>query len=201
MSRTTTRLLTLKPTPLSTNPNAEKILLEAWSLFQTKGYRGVSMEEVCRRCKITKPTLYYYFQNKEMLYMQTMLHQLQGYRAILEEEALLPDRLTRFAQAMLDNFHADLSAMLRDMEHISDRHHRRLIAEAHQTELIAPITTLMQAGVQQGQLRPGDSTLYAWAFFGLINTFIQSRHGQASDNETLARLLVDLFLRGAGNHS
>ena len=184
--------------PLSTNANASKILREAWSLFQTKGYRGVSMDEVCRRCKITKPTLYYYFQDKETLYIQTMLHQLRGYRTLLEEEVPLAERLTRFAQTMLDNSRVDLSAMLRDMQHIGDKNYRRLINAAHQTELVEPITALMQAGLRRGELRPGDSALYAWTFFGLVNTFIQSKHGLDQDNETVARLLVDLFLRGAG---
>jgi AcrR family transcriptional regulator len=187
--------------PLSTNANTGKILDEAWSLFQTRGYRGVSMDEVCRRCKITKPTLYYYFQDKETLYLQTMLRQLRGYRAIIEQEAPLAERLTRFAQAMLDNFRVDLSAMLRDMEHIGDKHYRRLINDAHQTELVEPITALMQAGLRRGELRRGDSALYAWTFFGLVNTFIQSRHGLDQDNETVARLLVDLFLRGVGVNS
>ena len=187
--------------PVSTNANAGKILAEAWDLFQSKGYRGASLDEVCRRCQITKPTLYYYFQDKETLYIQTMLHQLRGYRSILEEDTPLAERLTRFAQAMLDNFRVDLSAMLRDMEHIGDKGYRRLINEAHQTELVEPITAAMQAGIQRGELRSGDSALYAWTFFGLVNTFIQSRHGLEQDNATLARLLVDLFLRGTGDNS
>src|SRR5512136_2452654 len=118
--------------PLSVNANAEKILAEAWLLFQSKGYRGVSMDEVCRRCKTTKPTLYYYYQNKETLYIQTMLHQLHGYRTIIE-------RLTPLAQAMLDNFRVDLATMLHDMEHIGDKNYRRLINEAHQAELVQPL--------------------------------------------------------------
>lgn len=185
-------------TPPSTNTNAEKILLEAWRLFQSKGYRGASLDEVCRRCKITKPTLYYYFQDKETLYFQTLLSQLHGYRAILEQEAALTERLSRFAQAMLDNFRVDLSAMLRDMEHIRDKNYRRLISEAHQTELLGPITALMQDGIQRGELRPGDSAFYAWVFFGLVNTFIQSQHGVTADRAALARLLVEVFLRGTG---
>jgi TetR/AcrR family transcriptional regulator, mexJK operon transcriptional repressor len=184
--------------PLSVNANAEKILAEAWLLFQSKGYRGASMDEICRRCNITKPTLYYYFQDKETLYFQTLLHQLHGYRAILEQPTTLTERLVDFARAMLDNFRVDLSAMLRDMEHISDQNYRRLIDEAHQTELIEPVTALMRAGMRRGELRKGDSALYAWTFFGLVNTFIQSRHGLDQANETLARLLVDLFLHGAG---
>jgi AcrR family transcriptional regulator len=184
--------------PISVNANAEKILMEAWRLFQSKGYRGVSMDEVCRRCKITKPTLYYYFQNKETLYIQTMLHQLHGYRALIEQAAPLAERLTRLAQAMLDNFSVDLAAMLRDMEHIGDKSYRRLINEAHQAELVAPLVALMQASIHSGELRDGDSLFYAWGFFGLVNTFIQSKHGLNQDNAAVARVIVDLFLCGAG---
>ncbi len=38
--------------------NAERILDEGWRLFQQKGYRGVTVDELCLRCGITKPTLY-----------------------------------------------------------------------------------------------------------------------------------------------
>ena len=184
--------------PLSVNANAEKILAEAWLLFQSKGYRGVSMDEVCRRCKITKPTLYYYYQNKETLYIQTMLHQLHGYRAIIERDAPLADRLTHLAQAMLANFRIDLATMLHDMEHIGDKNYRRLINEAHQAELVEPLMALMQAGVHSGELRDGDSLFYVWGFFGLVNTFIQSKHGLDQDNAAVAHAIVELFLRGAG---
>ncbi len=184
--------------PVSTNANAGKILDEAWTLFQSKGYRGASLDEVCRRCKITKPTLYYYYQDKETLYFQTLLRQLSGYRAILEQGKPLAERLTDFAQAMLDNFRVDLSAMLRDMEHISDKRYRRLINAAHQTELVQPMMALMEDVIQRGELRPGDSAFYAWTFFGLVNTFIQSKHGLEQDHAQLARQIVDLFWHGAG---
>lgn len=184
--------------PISVNANAEKILAEAWLLFQSKGYRGVSMDEVCRRCKITKPTLYYYYQNKETLYIQTMLHQLHGYRAIIEQDAPLAERLTRLAQGMLDNFRVDLATMLHDVEHIADKNYRRLINEAHQAELVQPLMSLMQGGIRSGELRDGDSMFYAWGFFGLVNTFIQSKHGLNQDNAAVARAVVELFLCGAG---
>ncbi len=183
---------------LPANTNAEKILREAWLLFQSRGYRGASMDEVCRLCRITKPTLYYYFRNKETLYIQTMLHQLHGYRAIVEQNVPLPERLRQLAQAMLDNFSVDLSAMLRDVEHIHDKAYRRLIRDAHQAEIVQPVMALMQTAVRSGELRPGESAFYTWAFFGLVNTFIQSRSGVAPDSATRAQQIVELFWRGAG---
>ena len=73
--------------PVPRNDNTERIFREAWDLFQARGYRGASMDELCRRCGITKPTLYYYFKDKETLYLHVVLRQLQGFRAIMEEHS------------------------------------------------------------------------------------------------------------------
>ena len=43
--------------------NAGRILAIAWELFQQKGYRGATVDEICERCHLTKPTLYYYFND------------------------------------------------------------------------------------------------------------------------------------------
>lgn len=51
------------------NDNTERIFHEAWLMFQQLGYRGASIDELCRRCDLTKPTLYYYFGNKERLFI------------------------------------------------------------------------------------------------------------------------------------
>ena len=60
--------------------NAERIMEESWKLFQQKGYRGVSVDELCLRCRLSKPTLYYYFQDKENLFVQVLQYKLQGFR-------------------------------------------------------------------------------------------------------------------------
>ena len=45
--------------------NSESIILnKATELFSAKGYDGVGVQEICTESKITKPTLYYYFQSK-----------------------------------------------------------------------------------------------------------------------------------------
>jgi hypothetical protein len=56
----------------------------------------------------------------------------------------------------------------------------------------------MQTGIRTGELRDGDGLFYAWGFFGLVNTFIQSKHGLNQDNAAVARAVVELFLCGAG---
>ena len=84
--------------------NAERILQDGWELFQQKGYLGVSVDEICQRCGLTKPTLYYYFKNKENLFVEVLLRRLQGFREVIEQPGPLQERLERIAIVILDSF-------------------------------------------------------------------------------------------------
>lgn len=52
--------------------NKEKIMQCALELFSNKGYDGTGIQEITQTAGITKPTLYYYFGNKEGL-LKTIL--------------------------------------------------------------------------------------------------------------------------------
>jgi len=45
--------------------NRQKILETALKLFEKKGYEAIGVQEICTQSGITKPTLYYYFGNKQ----------------------------------------------------------------------------------------------------------------------------------------
>lgn len=182
--------------PISKNETAERILAEAWDLFQSKGYRGVSMDELCQRSGITKPTLYYYFRNKETLYIQMMLRQLRGYRSILEQNASLEARLSELAATLLGHYRVNVPTMLRDMEHIHDQRYHTLVNQAFESEFLNPMIAAMDEGIARGELRPGPSAMYAWAYLGLVNTFVGDEQKQLADHTTLAGQITDLFLNG-----
>ena len=189
-------------TPVPSNDNTERIVHEAWIMFQELGYRGASIDELCRRCGLTKPTLYYYFGNKERLFIHVILRQLQGYRAILESAESFDVRLTRLADTMLSAFTTDLNSMMHDLAHVHDPdlHHAARYAFHH--ELLGPLVMAMQQAVAAGLLRADQPEFYAWVFLGLVNTFIRSRHDTAPASSSFStasgQRLVEFFLTGAG---
>ena len=75
--------------------NAERILNEGWKLFQQKGYRGVTIDELCLNCGLSKPTVYYYFQDKENLFVQVLKYKLHGFHSVIEQPGTLATRLQR----------------------------------------------------------------------------------------------------------
>lgn len=185
------------------NENTERIFHEAWLMFQELGYRGASIDELCQRCNLTKPTLYHYFGNKERLFIQVMLRQLQGYRAILQSTEALAARLEALAAAMLASFSTDISSMMHDMAHIHDPALHRIINQAFRRELMDPLIAVMQTGMAAGQLRTDEPEFFAWIFLGLVNTFIRTKSGATQTVtppvDLLARRLVAFFLVGAEN--
>ncbi len=48
----------------------EAVLQTAVQMFIEKGYRQTSLDDVAKKLKITKPALYYYFHNKEEIYLE-----------------------------------------------------------------------------------------------------------------------------------
>ena len=50
---------------MNNQDNKNKILKIALELFSKKGYDAVGVQLLCEKTGITKPTLYYYFSNKE----------------------------------------------------------------------------------------------------------------------------------------
>ena len=171
-------------------------------MFQQLGYRGTSVDELCLRCGITKPTLYYYFGNKETLFIQVLARQLHGFRSILDADGPLVKRLTELAQAMLTAFNTDIGSMMRDMEHVKEQSLHDSMNNSFRRELFDPLTSAMQDGIERGELRPSNSEFYAWIFLGLVNTFVRSRArpahpGFAKDPQLLAPRLVDFFFEGA----
>ncbi|MCB1202185.1 MAG: TetR/AcrR family transcriptional regulator [Leptospiraceae bacterium] len=59
----------VKPTE---NVNRIKILMHACKLFAQNGFHGTAMRDITRVCNVTQPTVYYYFENKAQLYLESV---------------------------------------------------------------------------------------------------------------------------------
>lgn len=185
---------------LLSHENAEKILDEAWIFFQEKGYRGVSIDELCRRCGLTKPTLYYYFHDKEELFIQVLTHKLKGFHNIIEKQGKLTERLEHIATAILDSFLVDYGVLLRDRTHIKNPANLEQIRSSFHRELFGPLNDLMALGVKQGELKKQDAQFLTLVFMGMINNFIGRAGDFKQDKRQLALQIVKLFLQGAKKH-
>ena len=187
----------MKNEVLLDHENAERILEEGWRLFQQKGYRGVTVDELCALCQLSKPTLYYYFQDKENLFVQVLQYKLHGFRTVAEQPGTLTERLQAVAVMILDSFQSEYSTLLRDREHLKKPENLNKLREAFRSELFGPLIATMQLGIDQGELKRDDPETLTLIFMGMINNFIGKAAEMKLDNAALARKIIAYFLEGA----
>ena len=116
---------------------------------------------------------------------------MRGYKAVLTADSPLPERLTALATAMLASFATDIAVMMRDMTHIKDPTNQETVYRAFQEEVFLPLAESIGAGLGIPDGRRGE--FYAWAYLGLVNTFIGKSERLAIPPELLAEQLVAFF--------
>ncbi len=68
------------------DPGARRRLLQAAvGMFTERGYASTSVREIVEAAGVTKPVLYYYFKNKEGIYLQILSDALHEFQRLLEE--------------------------------------------------------------------------------------------------------------------
>jgi AcrR family transcriptional regulator len=71
----------------------QRLLDVGLKLFANRGYAGTSVQDITDEAQVTKPTLYYYFGNKEGLFQALVDHAMDE-RLRLMQEAAPPEKPT-----------------------------------------------------------------------------------------------------------
>lgn len=86
--------------------NKEKILNCALDLFHARGYDAVGVQELAEMAGVTKPTLYYYFGNKQGLLKELLSREYEIFKQTVFKENDPEERiwrtLPRIAAAYID---------------------------------------------------------------------------------------------------
>jgi outer membrane protein len=197
---------------VSSDPK-QRLLEAGLRLFAHRGYAGTSVQEIAERARVTKPTLYYYFGNKEGLFQalvdQAMDERLRRMHGALREGMTTAEKLTAIITTLTEfaQRHPDLlrlcfvAAFAAPGEMPSGfRKHEKIHDSYHFTrELIAQ-------GCARGELDPAfDVEELTRAYFQLAQHAIvlavlesKLRASQVPiPPPTDPRRMVELFLKGA----
>lgn len=194
------------PVDASTANDAEMRLMEsALVLFSEKGYDGTSIREIIEMAGVTRPVLYYYFENKEDLFRR-LLETRCAQMTLAWDEAIagatnLKTRLTALIRTAFEQmeqspqvirlilvmfFAPSQSGPAMDRGRLVDERLRRIVA-------------IMRAGVEEGEIPSADPRALALAFSGMMDMYLMGkvRHPRAELSPALGEALVELFLHGA----
>ena len=134
--------------------------------FADKGYDGARVDEIAAKMSTTKRMIYYYFGNKEQLYVEVLEHAYAGIRAIeqqLDVEHLDPlDAIRQLAELTFDHHesHPDFIRLV-SIENIHRAEHisRSTVLSGLANPALDVLAHILDRGAAAGVFRAGVDPL------------------------------------------
>lgn len=191
----------------STSPNGdlkvrERLLQAAVELFARKGYATTSVNEIVAAAGVTKPILYYYFNNKEGIYIEILNDAYGSLDRLLDQtgewEGTAIEKIRRIVVESFDLFLEKIdaarvvymvyygppqSAPAYDYDRYRDRHMEVLLG-------------FVEEGISRGELKAGNAMDMAMVVTGLLSVAMEMKlclSGPTMDTTDLLRTLELVF--------
>ncbi len=180
------------------------ILNSAATLFVSRSYADVSMDDIAEASGVTKGALYHHFDSKEALYLAMMHSVLEEKKRFFTKAGSHGDscaeRLRNLTRAFftLSRKEQRLLRLVRRDAKIFRRALRDELIRAYQAAVPEPIEAVLRQGIKDGEVASVDPRLLSWYFVALVEVTL-TRYTDtlyASDESRLDEVL-NHFLRGA----
>lgn len=189
----------------TTNVAERRLLESALHHFSEKGYAGTSIREIIESAGVTRPVLYYYFENKEDLFRRLVEMKFAEYvgqirevitqygdtrerlREIMKGTFLLAEEELQVVQLILQVFFSPPAQGPPLDRNRLGRKRFKLIEE------------IMRVGLERKEISGGDPQSLALVFIGIMEMHIMAKSNRPDIrlSQELAEGLVDLFFAGA----
>lgn len=185
------------------NSTQRQLYRVAARLFQQKGYRATSMQDIADALGIQKASIYYYIRTKQDLLTaiaRASMEMLLAEGERIAQAPLPPDQKLR----ELLKSHVTLICRNLDLFTVSLRELTPVNAGDHWKEVVALrdryealLRSILREGMEQGVFRDLDEKLVGFAFLGMVNWTIRwvDPQGEKSPEE-IASVWEELFLNG-----
>jgi AcrR family transcriptional regulator len=180
----------------------EEILAIAVELFATRGYHGVSMDDIGTAAGVTGPALYHHFAGKEAMLAAAIVPVSEGLLAAGRKRVENAANANAALAALID-FHvafaldnpAVITLQLHELARLPEesRHTIRRLQRLYVEEWVGVLTR-----VRPG-MSPSTARTAAHAAFGLMNStpFLGSDLARSAVSQLLRRMTLDALLGGS----
>ena len=183
----------------------ERIIDVALDFFTRKGFSGVSVREIVEKAGVSKPTLYYYFTNKEDLYLSLIRNSFLHFNEQLLAITALPadnlrDKLLDITSHYLDfcrKFPREIKLSLMSI-YRTETSAPRVDMARFARPAIAAIADVIGRGIKRGEIKEADPVRLALQLLGMIHIQFLIALQQVDFPLPLsgAKELVETFLTG-----
>jgi AcrR family transcriptional regulator len=189
----------------SANEAETKLLESALSLFSERGYEGTSIREIIEGAGVTRPVLYYYFENKEDLFTRLVEEKFSELVSEIEQVKYdyetCADRLKAIIRAAfaLAEDNPEAVRLILQVFFAPPQQGPPLDRKALAHKRFRHIEDIMQEGLDSRELSGGDAQSLSLVFLGIMDMHVMAKTNRPETRLTpeLADGLVDLLISGA----
>jgi AcrR family transcriptional regulator len=179
----------------------EAVIRAAARAFNERGYHNTSLDDIAGALGVTKPTVYYYVENKEQLLFECFRAGLQPIRAALDEvessDASGRERLRRVMADYARTIASEYGWCMVRAEHQDLGPELSAQVRALKSEIDQGIRRLLRRGVDDGSIQPCDPRITAFAIAGALNWIAHwYREGQSMGADEVADAYVAVLENG-----
>ena len=188
----------------------ERLLAAALDQFTRRGYASATVRELCQAAGVTKPVLYYYFKSKEGLYLELMDGAYALFESTVAELVMYPgvaqQRIIHFCEGVFDTGMENMPILrlLYSIYYGPPQGAPSYNLERYFERMLEIISGLIQEGIAQGEIRPGNLNDMTWACLSCLNTTLEEQLCHSSpriDRAAMTRMLELLFSGIAANQA
>jgi TetR/AcrR family transcriptional regulator len=175
----------------------ERLLAAALNLFNQNGYAATSVRELVAAAGVTKPVLYYYFGNKEGIYLELMQNCYGTFESLVAEISLAGSAqasIIQFCCALFDISveRLELVRLIYAIYYGPPQGAPPFDLEAYFLRMLELIQRLVSAGIADNELREGSAEDMSRTVIAIltssINDLLCGREAKL-DREGLVRML------------
>jgi AcrR family transcriptional regulator len=176
----------------------ERLLSAATDLFSRKGYSATTTREIVAAAKVTKPVLYYYFRNKEGIYVELMRKAFTQLDALLDaslnQQGSATQRLLRLSDQVFTLFSENIASarLMYTIYYGPPQGAPFFDFDTYFLKFEETIRRLIKIGIQQGEFLKRNVEDMVWSTLGAVNVAVNarlSRPKRGMDHKRLARML------------
>ncbi|MEW6713689.1 MAG: TetR/AcrR family transcriptional regulator [Nitrospirota bacterium] len=197
-------MITRKKRPAKPEKHAarERLLIAALNIFTEKGYASTSVREIVEAARVTKPVLYYYFGNKEGIYMELMSEPFKVLERILEEtshEALSSrERVMQMYDRIFLLFLKNLKAarLMYSIYYGPPQGAPFIDFENYHMKIKEVTELIVNDGIKGGEFRRVNADTLTWVLIGALNFVFEEQLCHRSpmiDKKGLSGMLALIF--------
>ena len=184
-------------------PRSRQRLLDAAAeLFNSKGYAATTVREIVKAAGVTKPVLYYYFKNKEGIFLELMRETYVKFNELVDsvrsEKGNPREKLERFIDQSFCLFLEEIKTV-RLMYSLYYGPHQGapfFDFDIYHRKYQEVIRGLVEEGIRRKEFRGENLEDMTWALIGTLNVVMEVELGHPEislGREGLSRLLKLIF--------